>query len=107
MNAPSGCRLILNASPPMISGWVLRAENRALFRGPAGAGPGCSPETNVPLQWSAMSSIAWKGPLSGESWSSSIGKIRWARRVCSAWAASHASHHWTVSNRQVAFILKS
>jgi hypothetical protein len=46
------------------------------WRGPTGQGH--SPETKLPLKWSATENIAWKTPLPGESWSS---PIVWGNRV--------------------------
>lgn len=46
------------------------AANWPQFRGPNGQG--ISPETDVPLHWTATSNVAWKTPIPGEAWSSPI-----------------------------------
>lgn len=53
-----------------------RGEDWPQFRGPTGQGH--SPETGLPLHWSATSNVVWKAAISGESWSS---PIVWGDRV--------------------------
>jgi hypothetical protein len=48
----------------------VHAANWPQWRGPNG--DGISPETNVPVKWSATENIAWKTPIPGESHSSPV-----------------------------------
>lgn len=52
------------------------AANWPQFRGPTAQGH--SPETNVPLTWSATENVAWRAEIPGEAWSS---PIVWGDRV--------------------------
>jgi outer membrane protein assembly factor BamB len=52
------------------------AENWPQFRGPTGQG--VSAETDLPLEWSRDTNVAWKTAISGEAWSS---PIVWEDRV--------------------------
>lgn len=49
---------------------TLHAANWPQWRGPNG--DGISPETNVPVKWSAAENIAWRTPIPGESHSSPV-----------------------------------
>jgi outer membrane protein assembly factor BamB len=60
----------------MLLAAAANAENWPQFRGPTGQGH--SPETGLPLTWTATENIAWKTALPGESWSS---PIVWANHV--------------------------
>ncbi len=55
---------------------LAHAENWPQFRGPSRQG--VSSETGLPLEWSAISNIAWKTDIPGQSWSS---PIVWEDRV--------------------------
>lgn len=54
----------------LFAGTFALAENWPQFRGPSRQG--VSPETGLPLEWSATSNVAWKTEIPGESWSSPI-----------------------------------
>ena len=62
--------------PVLVTVSPLLAENWPQFRGPTGQGH--SPETRLPLNWSAAGNVAWKTPIPGQSWSS---PIVWGDRV--------------------------
>lgn len=49
---------------------LLHAEDWPQFRGPSGQGH--STESNLPLNWSDTSHIAWKTPVPGRGWSSPV-----------------------------------
>jgi len=49
---------------------TVHSANWPQWRGPNG--DGISPETNVPVKWSATENIAWKTPIAGESHSSPV-----------------------------------
>jgi outer membrane protein assembly factor BamB len=51
-------------------GSVVNAEDWTRFRGPNGQG--ISSETNLPVNWSADSNVAWKTSIPGKGWSSPI-----------------------------------
>jgi outer membrane protein assembly factor BamB len=49
---------------------LLCAQDWPRFRGPTGQGH--SPETGLPLEWTATTNVAWKTAIPGEGWSSPI-----------------------------------
>ena len=49
---------------------LLCAQDWPRFRGPDGQGH--SPETGLPLEWTATTNVAWKTPIPGDAWSSPI-----------------------------------
>ena len=65
---------------PFVALALLPAAGRAAewpsWRGPSG--DGVSPETDVPVRWSAADNIAWKAPIPGKGHSS---PICWGDRV--------------------------
>lgn len=76
----SGGRVLTRRAIPVVALSLLAAVCRAgewpSWRGPTG--DGVSPETDVPVRWSATENIAWKTPIPGKGHSS---PICWGDRV--------------------------